>query len=104
MESEIVKRLIKNKETIASMESCTAGYFATTITNVDGSSEVLKFSAVTYSNEYKIKMGVDANIINKYSVYSIETAHEMSKKISVFAKSTCSRQKLYRFTGKYLMI
>ena len=88
MESEIVKRLIKNKETIASMESCTAGYFATTITNVDGSSEVLKFSAVTYSNEYKIKMGVDANINNKYSVYSIETAHEMSKKISDFAKST----------------
>lgn len=88
MESEIVKRLIKNKETIASMESCTAGYFATTITNVDGSSEVLKFSAITYSNEYKIKMGVSPDIINKYSVYSIETAHEMSRNISIFACST----------------
>ena len=87
-EKEVVKKLIVKKETIASMESCTGGYFASTITCVDGSSEVLKFSAVTYSNEYKIKMGVDANIINKYSVYSIETAHEMSKKISVFAKST----------------
>lgn len=87
-EKEVVKKLITKKETIASMESCTGGYFASTITCVDGSSEVLKFSAVTYSNEYKIKMGVDANIINKYSVYSIETEHEMSKKISDFAKST----------------
>lgn len=88
MESEIVKRLIKNKETIASMESCTAGYFATTITNVDGSSEVLKFSAITYSNEYKIKMGVKEETISKYSVYSFETSDEMAKCISDYALST----------------
>ena len=29
-EKEVVKKLIKNKETIASMESCTGGYFAST--------------------------------------------------------------------------
>lgn len=87
-EKEVVKKLIKRKETIASMESCTGGYFASTITCVDGSSEVLKFSAVTYSNEYKIKMGVDPKVIEKYSVYSTETAHEMSKNISEFANST----------------
>lgn len=87
-EKEVVKKLIDKKETIASMESCTGGYFASTITCVDGSSEVLKFSAVTYSNEYKIKMGVDAKVIDKYSVYSIQTAHEMSEKISEFAGST----------------
>ena len=87
-EKEVVNRVIEKKETIASMESCTGGYFASTITCVDGSSEVLKFSAVTYSNEYKIKMGVDSKIIEKYSVYSIETAHEMSKNISKFACST----------------
>ena len=87
-EKEVVKKLIDKKETIASMESCTGGYIASTITCVDGSSEVLKFSAVTYSNEYKNKKGVDPKIIEKYSVYSIETAHEMSKNISKFAKST----------------
>ena len=87
-EKEVVKKLIDKKETIASMESCTGGYFASTITCVDGSSEVLKFSAVTYSNEYKIKMGVDPKVIEKYSVYSIETAHEMSENISKFAGST----------------
>ena len=33
-------------------------------------------------------MGVNSKVIEKYSVYSIETAHEMSKNISEFANST----------------
>ena len=86
--SNIVKLLIKNNKTISIMESCTGGGVANTITNIEGSSEVFKFGAVTYSNEYKIKMGVSKDIIDKYSVYSIETAHEMSKNISEFACST----------------
>ena len=88
MEEKIVNKLINNKETISSMESCTAGYFATTITNVDGSSNVLKFSAITYSNEYKVKMGVNQKTIDKYSVYSFEVTHEMSKCICKFTSST----------------
>lgn len=83
----LVQILTKKGKTIASMESCTGGGFANSITNVPGSSEVLKFSAITYSNEYKIKMGVNPEIINKYSVYSIETAIEMSKNISCFSNS-----------------
>lgn len=88
LEEKIVQKLIKNKETISSMESCTAGSFANTITNVDGSSNVLKFSAITYSNEYKIKMGVNKETIDKFSVYSFETTHEMSKCISNYTNST----------------
>lgn len=84
---EIIKILTEKNKTISTMESCTGGGVANAITNIEGASEVLKFSAVTYSNEYKIKMGVDESIIDKYSVYSIKTAEEMSKNISVFAKS-----------------
>ncbi len=84
---KIVLELIKRGETIATMESCTGGGVASAITNIEGASEVLKFSAVTYSNQYKIKMGVNADIINEYSVYSIETAHEMALNISKFANS-----------------
>lgn len=87
-EELIVKKLINNKETIASMESCTAGYFATTITNVSGASEILKYSAITYSNEFKIKMGVPKEVIDEYTVYSNETSQSMAKAISVFANST----------------
>lgn len=84
---EIVDRLMEMNKTISTMESCTGGGISNMITNVPGASLVLKFSAVTYSNEFKIKMGVSEDVINTYSVYSIETAREMSKNISVFSNS-----------------
>ena len=83
----VVNLLIEKKMTIATMESCTGGFVASSITDIDGSSSVLKFSAVTYSNEYKIKMGVSKEVIDKYSVYSINVAREMAKNISNFANS-----------------
>lgn len=84
---DVVNLLIEKKMTIATMESCTGGFVASSITDIDGSSSVLKFSAVTYSNEYKIKMGVSKEVIDKYSVYSMNVAREMAKNISNFASS-----------------
>ena len=84
---KVVKKLTEKNKTISTMESCTGGGVANAITNIEGASEVLKFSAVTYSNEYKIKMGVNSKVIDKYSVYSIETAMEMARNISKFANS-----------------
>ena len=84
---DLVERLIKLNKTISTMESCTGGGVANEITNIEGASKVLKFSAVTYCNEFKIKMNVDKNVIDRYSVYSIETACEMAKKISLFTNS-----------------
>ena len=84
---DIVNRLKEKGLTIATMESCTGGGVANAITNVPGASEILRFSAVTYSNDYKIKMGVNEKTIDKYSVYSMEVAKEMSKSISDFANS-----------------
>ena len=73
---EIVKLLKEKNKTISTMESCTGGGI-----------EILKFSAVTYSNEFKIKLGVSKDIIKEYTVYSKETANEMSKNISLFTNS-----------------
>lgn len=84
---EIVKLLIQNKKTISTMESCTGGYIANAITNIEGSSEVIKFSAITYSNEFKIKFGISKDVIDEYSVYSKEVSNEMSKKISEYTNS-----------------
>lgn len=84
---KIVKILTEKNMTVSTMESCTGGALANEITNVPGASEVIKFSAVTYSNEFKMKMGVSKEILDKYSVYSLETAIEMSKKISDFTNS-----------------
>ncbi len=84
---ELVNKLIDNNKTISTMESATGGAVVSAITNVDGSSRVLKFSAITYSNEYKIKMGVKKETIDKYSVYSTQVAKEMSFNISKFSNS-----------------
>ena len=84
---EVVNRLINLNKTISTMESCTGGSVVNAITNIPGASDILKFSAVTYSNEFKIKMGVSEDIINKYTVYSMEVAREMSKVISNYTNS-----------------
>lgn len=83
----LVKKLQEKNKTISTMESCTGGGVANAITNIAGASDVLQFSAVTYSNKFKIKMGVSKEVIEKYSVYSMETAAEMSKAISCFTGS-----------------
>lgn len=83
----VVNLLIERKEQIATMESCTGGGLANMITNIPGASEILLYSAVTYSNEYKIKMGVLKETIDKYTVYSMEIATEMARAISTFAHS-----------------
>lgn len=84
---KVIKKLTEANKTISTMESCTGGCLADAITNIEGASDVIKFSAVTYSNEFKVKMGVPKDTIDKYSVYSKETAIEMSKKISEFTDS-----------------
>ena len=84
---DLVNELIEKNITISSMESCTGGGFVNSITNIEGASDILKFSAVTYSNEYKIKMGVPEDVIDKYSVYSFEVADSMALNISNFSHS-----------------
>lgn len=84
---KIVEILKSNGSTISFMESCTGGFLANCITNIQGASDVLKVSLVTYSTEYKEHFGVDKNIIKQYTVYSMETAKEMSRNVSNLAKS-----------------
>ena len=82
-----VLELIKHNITISTMESCTGGAIANAITNTEGASDIFEYSAITYSNQSKIKMGVSAEIIEKYSVYSKEVAREMAKSIANFSNS-----------------
>ena len=72
-------KLIARNITITTMESCTAGLIACLLTDSEGSSQILKGAFVTYSNEAKIMQGVPAAVLEKYGVYSRETACEMAK-------------------------
>jgi len=69
---------IEKKISIATMESCTGGCLVNKLTDIVGSSEVVKDSFVTYSNEAKIEMGIREDIIEKYTPYSAAVASEMS--------------------------
>ena len=71
--------LIEKGLTVTTMESATGGQIASLITDTEGSSAVLKGAFVTYSNEAKIRQGVPASVIDRYTVYSEETARAMAE-------------------------
>lgn len=85
---EIVRILKDNRESVSFMESCTGGFLSSVLTNVEGASSVFSFGAVTYSNDAKIKFGVSKEVIDTYTVYSMETAKEMARAIASYANST----------------
>ena len=76
---KLTKLLIRKHLTITTMESATSGQIASLITDTEGASAVLKGAFVTYSNEAKIQQGVPQEIIEKYTVYSEETAAAMAQ-------------------------
>ena len=84
---EVVAKLIELNKTISIMESCTGGSLTNSITNIPGASNVISFGAVTYSNLYKIKLGVKSELIEEYSVYSSEVAKDMARAIVDFTDS-----------------
>jgi len=81
LSKKVVLNLISKKLLISVMESCTGGGLVYYLTNIPGSSGVLKDSFVTYSNEAKIALGVSEKIINKYTVYSTEVATAMAETV-----------------------
>jgi len=86
--SKLILILKDRNETVSTMESCTGGFLASKITdNESGSSEIFKFGLVTYSNEFKIKNGINPDTIEKYTVYSNEVSIEMAKQASNIADS-----------------
>lgn len=76
---KITLELIEKGRTVSTMESCTSGLIASLITDTEGASAVLKGAFVTYSNVAKIMQGVPKETIEKYSVYSKETAASMAE-------------------------
>ena len=91
MYKNVVEKLIKQKLTIATAESITGGLIAKMITDVPGSSEILKESFVTYAIEAKVNiLGVEKSIIDKFGVVSAEVAKDMSIKLKMLTgKDIC---------------
>jgi len=76
----VVGTLLASKGlTLATMESCTGGLLATTLTDVPGSSVYYKGGFVAYSNEAKIALGVNARLIEQHGAVSPEVAEAMAE-------------------------
>ena len=77
---QVVNGLRERGEHIALAESCTGGLVAKTLTDVSGASEVFECGIVSYSSRIKSEvLGVDPEIIEKYSVVSEPVAEEMAR-------------------------
>jgi competence/damage-inducible protein CinA-like protein len=65
--------------TLATMESCTGGLLASTITDAAGSSAYYRGGFVSYTAEMKVALGVDAGIVARHGVVSAEVAQDMAR-------------------------
>lgn len=85
---EVVGELLISKQlTIATMESCTGGLLAATLTDIPGSSTYFRGGIVSYSSEIKVVSGIDPILIERNGVVSQEVAQDMASVIRKELKS-----------------
>lgn len=76
----VVKYMIRNSIRLCTAESCTGGMIAQTITDIPGASQMFLGGVCSYTEEIKVKvLGVDEKTLERYTVYSEQTASEMSR-------------------------
>ncbi|GAB4328675.1 MAG: competence/damage-inducible protein A [Dehalococcoidia bacterium] len=81
LEGVISNLLHEHGQTLSSMESCTGGLFASTITDNEGATAIFGGGLVTYQTQHKIDAGVPADVIEQYGVVSPETARAMAETV-----------------------
>ncbi|MEM9681527.1 MAG: competence/damage-inducible protein A [Bacteroidota bacterium] len=88
IEVRIGELLVKKGATLSVAESCTGGRIAQLFTANAGASKYFKGGAVTYATQSKIDiLGVSADVIQEYSVTSLQVAEEMAKAVKSKFKS-----------------
>jgi competence/damage-inducible protein CinA-like protein len=78
-ESVVGDMMKEHRVSLATMESCTGGLLASTITDVPGASEYFRGGFVTYQTEMKIAHGVPAEVIEQHGAISAECARAMAQ-------------------------
>jgi nicotinamide-nucleotide amidase len=79
LEGAVLGMLRERGLKLATMESCTGGLLASSLTDVEGSSDAYLGGYVTYATEMKIALGVDAALVEQHGVISAEVAAEMAR-------------------------
>lgn len=79
IENAVVNRLIEQKLTVSTAESCTAGLLSSKITAVANSSSIFEIGISAYSKRIKnAALGVENTTLEKYGAVSPQTAAEMA--------------------------
>lgn len=78
-QSVALRILIERGLTLATMESCTGGLLANLLTDVPGSSNSFQGGLISYATDLKIRWGVPRETVERYGVYSVETARAMAE-------------------------
>ncbi|WP_109437160.1 MULTISPECIES: CinA family nicotinamide mononucleotide deamidase-related protein [Aquimarina] len=79
IEVRIGKLLVKQNKTLSLAESCTGGKIAQLFTSRGGASAYFQGAVVTYATQSKVDiLGVDEEIIKKFTVTSAEVAEAMA--------------------------
>src|ERR1700723_3973363 len=77
--ARVGRRLLANRQNVATAESCTGGWIAKALTDIAGSSQWFAEGFVTYSNESKVdRLGVSRTGLEKEGAVSEATARAMA--------------------------
>jgi len=78
--AELASRRLRDKGvSLATVESCTGGWVAQSMTAIAGSSDFFDRGWATYSNEAKMQcVGVSADTLRDHGAVSVETAEAMA--------------------------
>lgn len=87
----VLEMLKERGMTLAAAESCTGGLLGKLLTDVPGSSQVFKLSAVTYANEMKNRLlKVPDEVLKKHGAVSAECATAMSQGVRALSGADIS--------------
>ncbi len=91
LKTKLLFNLLKKKNImLCSIESCTGGLFANTITSIPGASDFFEFGLVTYSNHSKMKFAkVSKKDLDDFGAVSEKVCLAMSRNI---LKSSLSKK------------
>lgn len=82
MEKNIIEHLTREKKTVALAESCTGGLITHLLTQVSGSSNVVRGSLIPYQTDLKTsELGITPEHVKKFGVVSEKTAIAMAENI-----------------------
>ncbi len=80
MEEVVVRLATAAGKTVAVAESCTGGLVAHRLTNVPGSSAILRYGWITYADEAKTaELGVPVGLLKAHGAVSAEVAQAMAE-------------------------